>query len=168
MGLPLVRTLVGHHYWSVERIVAAFGGVAPDDLDNAPLEGMGSPRAILAHMAGFEARFLPVMRGQHPPDWDEIRATFGGSVDEIVERWRPVGREMRAFLEEIDEAAMARQLQFTLAGAASAAPLADVFAQFITHAAQHRSELAALATRLGRSPGNLDVWLYLADVDRPA
>jgi uncharacterized damage-inducible protein DinB len=40
-------------------------------------------------------------------------------------------------------------------------PVRDILAQFVQHQGQHRSELAVLATHLGRSPGEFDWWDYL-------
>lgn len=164
MVVELVQRLVAYHYGARDIIVDQLRGLELAALEDAPYPGIGSPVKILAHLAGSEAFWLPIFRGEPQPPREALRRTFAGGLDEILAAWAPAEAEMRAFVDQLDEVALRRTVTATFRGTAYTNPVSDVLAHLVVHSAQHRSELAALATRLGRSPGDLDLWVGLAGI----
>lgn len=71
---------------------------------------------------------------------------------------------MRAYLAGLTDAEVAIEVQLTRPdGSTSSWPRWQLLAHVANHSMQHRSEAAEALTRLGRSPGNLDMLFYFIE-----
>ena len=76
-----------------------------------------------------------------------------------------IDRETDAFVASVDDAALARVVEYlNMQGERWAYPLWQQMIHQVNHATQHRSEAAMLLTKLGHSPGWLDL-LYFVDLE---
>lgn len=120
----------------------------------------GSIRDIVAHtvaawriwLARWEGRPAPALFGG-----EEQRAAFP-DLASLAAAARAVEADRSAWLEARGAGELAADFRWTDSGGRSwVAPLWVSCVHAVTHATQHRSEAALLLTRLGHSPGDLDL-----------
>jgi uncharacterized damage-inducible protein DinB len=82
------------------------------------------------------------------------------TVEAVEERWRPVWAERRAYLDGLDQAALDEQIPFTRPAGTVWIVRWQAIVHCSNHATQHWSELAMMLSDLGRSPGDMDMFLW--------
>ncbi len=156
--LESIRTLVGYNAWANAQLLTACTAVTPEQFTAADAGGE-SLRDCFAHISGAEWNWLH--------RWKEQPRPGGGppelpTLAEVRDRWRDVTRHIEAFMMELDDAALARTVEYTNdAGERWAYPLSQMMLHVVNHGTQHRSEAAAMLTRYGCSPGDLDFLIYI-------
>jgi uncharacterized damage-inducible protein DinB len=83
----------------------------------------------------------------------------------IRERWHEEKLAMRSYLAGRTDADLTRPLAVvnTRGVVQPPLPLGQMMLHLVNHGTQHRSEAAAMLTALGRSPGDLDLILFLRE-----
>lgn len=152
-----ICTLYDYGYWATGRVLDAVQDVSVEQfVAPAPIPfPFGSLRGTLVHMLDTERNArVRLQGGERPPTLlDEAFATPA----ELAAAWREDERLMRAYLGGLSDADL--DLPFDL-GPRGALPVWELLLHFANHATQHRSEAAILLTYYGRSPGDLDYFLY--------
>jgi uncharacterized damage-inducible protein DinB len=160
MNLKSISTLYSYNAWGNGRILLASGLVTDLQFKRQPVAGLGSLRDILVHTLGAQWIWLSRWQGVSPaslPDAHEFP-----TLDSLRLRWSEVEGETQAFIQDLSEAALHREVAYTsLSGKAFSEPLWQLMLQQINHATQHRSEAAVLLTLFNFSPGDLDFIYYL-------
>src|SRR2546430_2714263 len=160
--VELIRSLYRYNDWANGRILDASARLTCEQL----LEGGGasfdSVRDTLVHTMGAEWLYLERWHGRSP------RASFAAAdfpdLATIRARWQTIERDTQAFVAALTEADLARVVEYTnMQGERWAYPLWQQMIHQVNHATQHRSEAAVMLTKLGHSPGWLDL-LYFVDV----
>ena len=83
------------------------------------------------------------------------------NLAKLRSRWRPIEDESAAFVATLAGADLAADVSFTSSsGLPFSHPLWVLLLTQVTHATQHRSEVALTLTDLGHSPGDLDFVVY--------
>jgi uncharacterized damage-inducible protein DinB len=150
-----LASLYDYHAWATGRVLGAVARLAPADFDAAPLPGLGSLRAILVHAMSAEWIWRLRLEG-HAPTAMLNPADFP-ALAALAERWQAEGQALRAHIDGLDEAGLAREVAYvTTSGSAGSNKVWQILMQVANHGTQHRSEAAALLTALGASPGDLD------------
>jgi uncharacterized damage-inducible protein DinB len=162
----VIRSLYRYNAWANERILDTSARLTRTQL----LEGGGasfdSIRDTLVHTMSAQWVYLERWQGRSP------RAYFDAAdfpdLAAIRARWEEVERDTRAFVAGLGDADLARVVEYTnMQGERWAYPLWQQMIHQVNHATQHRSEAAVMLTKLGCSPGWLDL-LYFVDVDAAA
>lgn len=163
MDITTAQWLVDYHYWANARLLRAADGIDGADLVAPRAVPCGSLRGTFVHILSAEWIWRQRWLGASPTAMLDERA-FATLADVIV-RWDAEQHAMRAFLAELDDAALARLVTFTnTRGVAQApVPLWQLLMHCVNHGTQHRSEAAVILTDLGRSPGDLDMALLLRE-----
>lgn len=160
MRVDEVTLLYDYNYSVNQRVLAQAGRLQPAQLDLVLLEGLGSVRAILTHALGAERVWLRRWRGDTPVGM--LRPEEVPSLAELAALWREEERQMRDFLAGLGDADLDRKIAYTnLRGEPFTERLGPMMLHVVNHGTQHRSEVAALLTALGQSPGELDLINYL-------
>ena len=161
-----IRSLYRYNEWANQRILDTSARCTSEQLLESGGASFDSLRDTLVHTMGAQWLYLERWHGRSPRampaagDFPDLAA--------IRERWAVIDRETDAFVASVDDAALARVVEYlNMQGERWAYPLWQQMIHQVNHATQHRSEAAVTLTKLGHSPGLLDL-LYFVDVEAAA
>ncbi|MBM2810070.1 MAG: DinB family protein [Chloroflexi bacterium] len=160
MDAAYFRALFDYQYWARDRLLAAVGQLAEADcLAPRPMD-YGSIHGTLVHAYAADVIWHSRWQGVSPTSMLSPRDV--PSLDALVARWNEHEQVVRAFVEGLsDEDVTTRVLDYrNTEGKAWSRLLWQTMAHLINHGTNHRSEVAAAATLLGHSPGDLDMIVY--------
>jgi uncharacterized damage-inducible protein DinB len=154
-------TLFDYNRWANHRVPETAELIPTDQLPGSD-GGYGSLLETLVHIASVEWVFLERWNGRSPSaQWDP--AEFP-DLNALRTRWSEVEADLRRFVAGLSDDDLARDVSYTnFQGEVWSYPLWQQLLHVVNHGTQHRSEVAADLTRLGRSPGWLD-FLYFIDL----
>ncbi len=160
MQPELFHTLYAYNAWANERVLDTAGRLSPEQFFSRG-QAVGSVHTILVHTMGAQWIWLSRWQGAspqtmlNPADFPDLPA--------VRRHWAAVEAETQAFVASLDEAALARIVAYSRTGGQPRRhPLWQLLLHQANHATQHRSEIAALLTGFGHSPGDLDLIVYLS------
>ncbi|MCE5309522.1 MAG: DinB family protein [Acidobacteriales bacterium] len=159
--LTLVREGVDFNYWARDRQLKACAVLSADDFAR-PLGGsFPSLRETFAHMVAVEWLWVARWRGRTVKAL--IPASEFPTLAVVAERWSAVEREVREFVNELDEESLKRPLICTSTrGEQWTYPLWRLIVHFLNHQSYHRGQVTTLLRMLGVTPPRID---YLLGVD---
>ncbi len=159
----MLRLLYDHGAWANRRVLDTAETLTPDQMGTPVLAGLGSVHDTLVHTLSAQRLWLARWQGTSPtsmldpadyPDRAAVRT-----------RWEETEGQTRAFVAALgtdEDHAPVRIVTYTNArGQTWSKPLWQLMLQQATRATQHRSEIAAMLTHFGQSPGWLDLVIFL-------
>jgi len=153
------RSLFAYGWWARDRLLAAAAGLSEPEYRRPNGFTFGSIRGILTHTLDGEA--LWVSRWLQEPG-TEITEDQVPTIGRLADRWSAVEVRTRAFLDQLDDERLrAVIVSRRRNGEEIRRPLWHDLAHVVNHSTQHRSEAAEALTMIGRSPGDLDLSIYL-------
>ena len=132
--------------------------------------GRGSIRDTLVHLAGGMRVWLVTWNGKLPPE-EEKRGTPDPEdfpeVPDVRAYFRLIDGAVQAFMKDQLQPAMLDQLYTRTYpnGSKLTFPLWQMMLHVTHHSMQHRSEVAAMLTAFGHSPGELGLTTFLPSVE---
>ncbi len=162
MQLDLIRTMYDYTYWAHARVLVAAARLNDHDFAATPLGGLGSVHSILTHTLGAERVWLRRWRRDAPIGM--LQPAEVPTFAALQALWHESEPEMRAFLAGLHEDDLSEVIPYhNLSGVAMANPLGPMMLHVANHGTQHRSEVAALLTAFGQSPGDLDLIMFVRE-----
>jgi uncharacterized damage-inducible protein DinB len=160
-----VRALYRYNRWATEQVLDAAGGLTSEQLLTPGTAGHGSVRDTLVHMIRAHRGWLSwwdgSLSGQDAYNLKLDPADFP-TVAAVRAEWDALASQTEAFVERLDDDDLARIYRQTLPdGQETALVLSTMMLHVANHNTQHRSEVAAMLTGFGHSPGNLDFIYYV-------
>jgi uncharacterized damage-inducible protein DinB len=152
-----IAALYEYGVWANERLLDQMRELGHDDLTRRFSQGAQAILPTLVHLYGADLRWLHRWRREPPP---EVAPADFPSVEAVEERWRPVWPERRAYLDGLDRTALDEEIAFTRPAGTVWIKRWQGIVHCANHATQHRSELAMMLSDLGRSPGDMDMFLW--------
>jgi uncharacterized damage-inducible protein DinB len=158
-----IRTLFDYNRWANRRVRGMAESLSETDLGAPAGLSHESLMDTLVHILYAEWIWRKrcaegISPGPKKP-WEEP-LTFSALVD----FWQEEEAKMRAFLADMDQAGLAQRIQYrTTAGEPRENLLWQLLTHLVNHGTQHRSEAALRLTALDRSPGDLDLIVYLRE-----
>jgi uncharacterized damage-inducible protein DinB len=151
-----LRFLNGYERYATTRILDAAADIDGATWSKANEIGERGMGGILVHHLGAYQRWRHFLSGspEEPRPEDEPLL----NVDGLRARWAPEWDAFDAWLARLTEVDLRQEHEGTTLWQA----LLHVF----NHGTQHRSEVAALLTAAGRSPGDLDLIDYADELAR--
>jgi len=149
-----VRALIAFTIWSDDRILAAADGISDEQYTQL--------REQFEHMLGTRRYWYANWTGgtQETPDLGtlvEARAAYTASNDAL-----------RTYMDALTAEEWHRAEQWWLRfGFQGRMALGESITQLVYHGVQHRSEIAALLSQWGHSPGDMDYLTYVREASRP-
>ena len=162
MTADAIRTLYAYNAWANGRVLDAAGRLGPEEPRVDGGASFSSIHDTLVHIMGAQWIFLRRWQGTSPSAMPAAEAFR--DLDAIRQRWAEIEGETEQFVAGITDRDLAREVAYlNTAGERWAYPLWQQMVHQVNHATQHRSEAAVMLTRLGFSPGWLDL-LYFIDL----
>jgi uncharacterized damage-inducible protein DinB len=157
--LESIRDLYAYSAWANARILNTAEQLTLEEYTTAS-DGCVSIRNILVHTASAQWLWLERWRNTSPAElWDP--ADFP-DLAALRTRWEEVEDATSKYITKLGEPDLARVVSYVnFQGERWAYPLWQQLLHQVNHATQHRSETALLLTRLGYSPGWLDLLVYV-------
>lgn len=148
-----IRDLFAYDRWATEKLFRAADGIDAATWTRSQVIDERGLGGILVHMLGAYQRW----RHGLADDGETSRPELGPlpSPAEVLGQWGAEWPAMDAFLDGLDDAWLDRDDE--------GVPFAGMLRHLVNHGTQHRSEAAALLTQVGRSPGDLDMIVWLEE-----
>jgi len=159
----LIRNFFAHHRWATRRLFSQFEQCHDAELREAKFEGAASPFRTLHHMLETENFWFGLIRGT---SFEDVTGGFAAhqTLKALRGGWDRLYVEFDTYLAALDESETERRFSVSFPNGVSFTPqVHQVLSQLTVHSAQHRSELALMASDLGHSPGELDLWDFLSE-----
>ncbi len=143
-----------HNAWANERLFDACEGLSDAQLDATVAGTFGTVRDTLVHIVGAQERFVAALSGAESVSRE--RQPYRGPV-ELRDAARASSDALVALAGQATSGATVTTIdrgeRFTL-------PVWLLLVQAITHATEHRTQVAAILTQQGIEPPGMDGWTY--------
>lgn len=155
-------TLYDYNYWANARILDAAARLTEEQFQTI-VTGLshGSVRATLVHALAAENIWRQrCLEGVSPKTL--LQEADLPTLDLLRRLWAEEETAMRAGLARLSDEALNRPIAYmTTRGAPMEDILWQILAHVVNHGTQHRAETAVALTAFGRSPGDVDLIVYL-------
>ncbi|MDI3341174.1 MAG: DinB family protein [Sphaerobacter sp.] len=167
MTVAIVRMLYHHGAWADARVLDYAARLTPEQLTAPGTAGHGSIRDTLVHAIATQRAWLTWLDGSLPPE-EAMRLRIDPAtlpdVPAVREQWAAVQEQTQRFLARLTGDDLNREMTSrTPWGGTLRATLGELVVHVACHGTQHRSEVAAMLTAFGQSPGNLDVLRFILE-----
>ena len=160
MQVEDIQMLFDYGYQTNARLLDTAAQLTPAQFTQ-PVFKIGSVHRTLVHQMSAEWVWRSRLQEGVSPTAQLNPADFP-SLDAIRARWGAEEAAMRAYLTGLRDEDLARTVHYkTTTGKPSSDTVGPLLLHIVNHGTQHRSEVAAMLTELGHSPGDLDLLLYL-------
>lgn len=162
LGAEDVRGLFAYDRWATRKVLAVLDGIDASAWGAAGVVGERGLGSILVHMLGAHMRWrVDIAAGgdfgaDGDGDWIEAEERPLPDPATLVAWWEAEFSAMDSFLAQLTDEILAH-VQEGIA-------VWQMLAHLLNHGTQHRSEAALLLTQVERSPGELDLIVYLEEV----
>ncbi len=157
MNAEYFRTLVDYNYWARDHLLAVVEQLSEAEyLQQRPLD-YGSIHGTLVHTYAAEVLWHSRWQGTSPERMLDTRDV--SSLADLEQRWHEQEERIRAFLATTSDDALSSTVvdYRSTEGQPWNRLLWETVAHVFNHGTHHRSEVATAVTRLGHSPGDLDL-----------
>ena len=145
-----IRFLFAYDRWATQRVLATLHGLDTDLWARPNVVGERGLGGVLVHQLGAAQRWRHGFQGSDEEPEPELEPL--PTVDELRERWEAEWAAVDEWLATMTEGFVAYVRE--------GIPVWQMLVHVINHGTQHRSEVAALLTAEGRSPGELDLIFF--------
>ena len=154
-----VRGLFAYDRWATRQVLRVLDGVDESLWGATGVVGERGLGSILVHMLGAHQRWRTGISAEGEEEDGSIPRPEKEPLPDpgtLVAWWEAEFVEMDGFLGALTDGGVA----YVHEGIA----VWQMLTHLMNHGTQHRSEAALLLTQLGRSPGELDLIVYLEEV----
>ena len=165
---PTARGIIADLYeygaWANERLLARAALLSDTQLREKRSEGAQPILESFVHLQSADRRWfarwqeMPLPAGLTPVDLPTIAAVRSAGEDLALAR--------RGYIDGLDDAALAAPIRWRDDSETRTLLRWQALVQCANHGTQHRSEIAAMLTDFGHSPGDLDFGLWCRTAGR--
>jgi uncharacterized damage-inducible protein DinB len=161
-----LTTLFDYSYWANGKVLEAAGRLTDAEFNRPSNVTTRDLRATLVHVVDVDWSWRKRLQGEPKSVWEqELDPTEYAGPADVTAHARADEREMRAWLESLDDESLARPVDASVGEVRL--PLWQFLVHLLTHDAQQRCDAATLLSLAGQSPGDLDFLDYV-DATREA
>jgi uncharacterized damage-inducible protein DinB len=155
-----IRTLYDYSAWANRRILDTASPLTSEQLSARGNASYGSIHNTLVHTMSAQWIWLARWKGSSPRGMLDPN-TYSG-LGAVRAHWDEIETDTQAFTAALTESDLSRTITYkNTRGQGRTYVLWQMMVHQANHATQHRSEIAALLTGFGHSPGDLDFIVYL-------
>ena len=160
MDAEYFRMLFEYNRWANERLLQRAAELTEDEFHRDLGLSMASVAGSLAHALSAETVWLARCRGESPSRL--LGEADFPTIAVLQERWALQEEAMSGWLASLGEAELWGKVSYrTTGGEEQRQVLAYLLAHVVNHGTQFRAEAAVGLTRLGHSPGDIDLIVWL-------
>jgi uncharacterized damage-inducible protein DinB len=146
-----ISALLDYHYWARDRVLDAAAAISGDEFLAARSNSFSSIRDTLAHMYFAEWAWYSRWQGQSPtalPDPGRFQDVGG-----LRAAWQGLEQQVRGFVDPLDDAGLAREVEYRLlSGVEAVTPLWQMIQHIVNHASYHRGQVTTMLRQAGAQP----------------
>jgi uncharacterized damage-inducible protein DinB len=161
--IELLLADFAYNRWATRHILELAAGLSDEQLDAPSQHSHGSLRALLFHMYGTEWiwRELSQYGELHSA---RPKPSHYPTIEALTIAWQEEEKQMKAFLENINQDDLEQHMELRdPRGSTHIFTRWEMLSHLLMHSMGHRSEVAAILTTLGHSPGDMDMIFYLIE-----
>jgi len=161
VSLEVIKLQYGYNAWANQRVLDTAEQLKPEQLREKSSASFETIFDTLVHTMSAQWIWLSRWQGTSPTAM--ITPNDFADLSAVRNRWAEIEQDTQAFVAQLAEATfMQTEVAYTnTKGQSFSYPLWQLMLHQVNHATQHRSEVAAIMTQLGHSPGWLDLIMYL-------
>lgn len=155
-----IQTLYSYNQWANAKILNAASNLTTEEFPAADEYPHGGLRGTLTHILFAEWIWRKRWEGESPTI--RLVPEYFPTFESLRMRWHNEEAELMKFVAEVDAERLNTPFQyFSTEGVKYENILWESMAHVVNHGTQHRSEVAAMLTKLGHSPGDIDLIIFL-------
>src|SRR5262245_5889349 len=160
-----IHVLYEYNRWANARILGAASQISEVQFLAPGAFGHGGLRGTLAHTLFAEWIWRLRWQGSAPQAlWEPEDFP---SFKSLKTRWLEEEIKLMEFVDGLTEEQLATEFDYiSTEGGAHRRVLWEAMAHLVNHGTQHRTEAAAMLTAMGRSPGDIDLIVFLNEAPR--
>lgn len=157
-----ILLLYRYNSWANERILNTTAGCTKEQFLAPASFSHGGLRGTLVHILFAEWIWRSRWGGHSPTEW--LRPDDFPAFVTLRTRWDAEEKALMRFVENIDQEALNDTVKYRRSGGQPCENILwHLMAHLVNHGTQHRSEAAAMLTEYGRSPGDIDLIVFLRE-----
>ena len=158
--------LVEFNAWANRKVLARAARLPEAELRRPASLSYPSPLATLVHILDAQWYWREAAESGRVPLATLVPADFP-NLKALRARWQEEDHLLLGFVRGMPDGRVSKSVTYTWPRARPRRKrLSDIIMHIVTHATQHRSELALFLTQHGQSPGSMDFIGYVARYDR--
>jgi uncharacterized damage-inducible protein DinB len=159
MNSEILGSMYEYGVWANDRLLAQAAKLTDEQRGRRWSQGYDSIHQTFVHLLGADRRWFARWKEDTLPPMATVEEF--PSLEVIRSGWAPLIAERRRYIAGLTEDGLRQAIHGrTLDGQAYELARWQGILQCANHATQHRSEIAAMLTDAGHSPGDLDYALY--------
>jgi uncharacterized damage-inducible protein DinB len=152
MNLQDLRTLLDYHYWARDLLLEAIEPLTAEQFNRDMGSSFKSVRDTVVHIYATERAWHARWHGQSPAAL--MTSDAFPDVAAVRRAWTEHEGKMRAFLENLGEAGIAKVFEYKLlSGQTDSSPFWQMLQHVVNHASYHRGQVTTMLRQLGAQPG---------------
>jgi len=160
MEKEIIAQMYEYGIWANRKLLDKASALTDEQLRRKFTEGAQPILHTFAHLVGAEWRWCQAWIGA--PMTERLTVDDLPTLDAVRAKWEPLFAERRAFIASLTPERLSQPFVRKLQGREQSIILWHALVHVANHGTQHRSEIAAMLTDAGHSPGDLDmVWYFL-------
>ena len=158
-----IHTLFDYNYWATARIMRVTLEITPAQFVAANTSSYGSLRGTLVHTMFAEMIWRRRLQGNPMPVGLPVEADFP-TPQSLSKAWAAEELLMRAYLQGLSDSDVSQVVDYKNTKGVPFQNVAwNILAHVVNHGTQHRAEAAAMLTDFNKSPGDIDMILYIRE-----
>ena len=159
MTVADLEVLFEYGYWANRKLFDVVLRLTPEQFARTLDGSHGCIRKTLVHALSAEWGWLARCGG--PERGPALDPADYPTAEPLVTAWDKVEGHVRAFLSELRDEDLAREIEFAIGGAEKhSLPLGELLQHAALHGAHHRGQVSLLLRLLGHDPDNFDILIY--------
>jgi uncharacterized damage-inducible protein DinB len=171
MKIEEIKLLCDYNDWADARMLATCAKVSPEQYATPTSYGHGSLRATMVHILDniwqqritLQGFYQELLVDEAAYEATELHEDAFPTLAVLQERWFIEQHEMQAYLNTLTEEKLNNTIRYVIPGLKRERVVWHILLDLIFHATQHRSEVAALLTSYGQSPGDFDFIMFMSE-----
>ncbi len=158
MDAETITHLYEYGVWANERLLDQAAALTSDEVRHPFTLGAQPILHTFVHLVSAEWRWY--CSWQSAPLTPHLTVNDLPSLEAVRDKWEPLFAARRLFLAALAPDQLGRTITRPVFGREVELPLWQALVHVANHGTQHRSEIAAMLTDAGHSPGDMDMLVY--------